>query len=66
MQKIIKLFGLFVILCIPEGVYQQSDFKIIIHLYESDEVRKEPEEVKTPDTVPTVGGGWNGKFDISF
>ena len=53
MPTINKLVCLLVILCIPEGVYQKPDFKIIIHIDESDE---------TPDAVPKVGGGVFGIY----
>ena len=56
MPPTIKLFCLFVILCVPEGVYQNPDFKIIIHLDESNE---------TPDAIPKVGGSTLGKLVIS-
>ena len=39
---------LFIILCIPEGFYQNADFKIIIHLHKSDKIQ---------DTVLKVESG---------
>jgi hypothetical protein len=56
MPTIIKLFCLFVILCVPEGVYQNPDFKIIIHLDESD---------GDPNAIPKVGRGTIGKLVMS-
>ena len=62
-MTMIKLFCLFVILCVPEGVYQNPEFKISIHL---DGVEEGREAVETPDAVPNVGSGWLGKLDMSI